>query len=235
MRRSASVAFGSAALLGAALFACGGGEGIPPATATPVGTNATNGTNATAPPIVAKRFHSLRFRASIRFPNGAWKIDDHTFAELHATDEATATVVEFVRWTAPTPQSRDLCTTTALTRGVAGVSDFAPLRPGIAPPARWTVVTDERAATPKAANGAWDGRIVAATEFLGQDRVRGHVALVAANDRECVVAHATTTAAAAEIAPLSERLAVLEATVARGVRLDESKTEPSDLRETIAR
>lgn len=232
MARSVSVSFGSAALLGVALFACGGGEVPPPATPAPVATG--------SPPaaIVAKRFHSLRFRASIRFPDGAWKIDDHTFAELHATDEGTATVVEFLRWTAPTPQSRDLCTATALTRGAAGVADFAPLREGIAPPPRWTVVTDERAATPKAATGVWDGRIVAATELMdargaGGARVRGHVALVAASDRECVVLHVTTTAPAADVAALSERLAVLEATMARGIRLDEPKTDPSGLRETI--
>ena len=160
------------------------------------------------------KFHSVRFRLSVPLPDGkAWRIDDHSQPELHASHDATAS--HLVVWSGSEFDlvNHAACEERARARGLVPEDPKRPLN----------TVEDTVTIGP----AAYDTRLLVAVE-PGKDAnqpVVGHVFAFGAFIRSCLFVHVWTEVPSAKDEEiLSERLALAKVRVVGGITLDPPRT-----------
>jgi hypothetical protein len=202
---------GSAIVLGATLAvcaACGGPPPAPPVTLPPPRPVAVAFPDDPRP---LPRFHSARLAVSLPLPDGhAWRIDDHTQAELVATHAPTRSRVLVAVLRADELVGRQQCETLAHERRLVPSVDLQVLEQEIG-------ITQQ----------SFDTRTLVAVDpgvGPGQPLV-GHVMAFGGFLRKCFVFDFSTEVdGAANEAVLSSRLAYARARILGGLRLDSFDT-----------
>jgi hypothetical protein len=170
-----------------------------------------------APPVVALSlretawapFHSKRHMLTVRLPEGrAWRIDDHTAPELHATHEGTQTELTVAVEGAGELVGRAQCEALSRKKGRVPTGDLRTLE-------------DHVTVGPE----SFDTRVWVAVEIGNKNVLVGHVFAFGGNLRTCLFFHAKTTvpSAGSEIV-LSERLAIAKTGLFGRLELDPPRT-----------
>jgi hypothetical protein len=189
-----------------ALAACGDPAPAPPprtASAAPAARDALRYPNDDGS---WGRYHSKRFNLSFPLPDGkAWRIDDHSRPSLVAMHEATDSKVSVLTTQEDDLVNRHKCEARARALGWVISTTL-------------TTVDDETTIGPE----AYDSRIwVALDARKPGGALEGHVYLFGAFIRRCLLVHVSTTVASAKDEDvLSERLALAQARVVRGLVID---------------
>jgi hypothetical protein len=156
------------------------------------------------------KFHSKRFQLSIPLPDGrAWRIDDHSRAELVAVHGPTSSRATLVVTQEEDLMNRQRCETRARELGHV-------------PNAALTTVEDHVTVGPD----AFDSRVwVALDAGKPGGAVEGHVFLFGAFLRRCLFVHvATAVPSAKDDDVLASRLAIARARIVRGITMDPPRT-----------
>jgi hypothetical protein len=167
-------------------------------------------------------YHSLRFRMSVPLPSRhSWKIDDHSRAELVATDPGTHSKITILSETEPSLVNHQLCEARARALGLAADNVDPASKPAQAPPvAHLQPIEDLVTVGPE----AYDTRVQVAVERgSGQGKMLvGHVFAFGAYVDKCFVFHlATDVRSEEDEQTLSQRLAVARLRILAGIKVDE--------------
>jgi hypothetical protein len=149
------------------------------------------------------RYVSRRHQVSISLPDGrTWTIDDHRSPRLVATQASTDSRLEIETTQEDTLMNRERCESRARARGFIGAEPLS-------------TVHDETFVGP----ADFDSRLwVAVGGPTREGRLEGHVFLIGAHIKQCLVAHYRTSVRAPdEERLLAERLALAEARIVRSM------------------
>lgn len=209
-RASLALAAALSGLALAPLTACGGG-GAPVARA-PAASSSQRPWGRYSDADLA-RYHSARVGASFLLPDRpTWAITDREDAEggwLVARHAASSTVLRARRWDSGIPISRLDCEARAI--------EIAELPKPAEADKRFETLSDQIVSQPK----GWDARHWVATEASPDGRLVGHVFLVSARKRTCLIVHARTDAASElGYAELADRLELLSSRVVGGITVE---------------
>jgi hypothetical protein len=159
-------------------------------------------------------YHSLRFGLTVALPDlQAWKIDDHTRADLQAAEPGTRSSLTVREETEHELVNHKLCEERARALGL--VSD-KPLR----------LIEDVVTTGPE----AFDTRVRVGIESRGPDGpLVGHVVAFGAYVRKCLFFHfSTEVPSTRDDATLSQRLALARVRALGGIKLDELGVVPRE-------
>jgi hypothetical protein len=195
----------------ALLAACGGGEAKGPV-APVASTSAAKPWGRFSDADLA-RYHSARIGVSFLLPERpSWSIVDRDDAEggwLVARHAPSSTVLRARRWDSGIPISRLDCEAHAM--------EIAELPKPAEADKRFETLSDQTVSQPK----GWDARHWVATETTPDGRLVGHVFLLSARKRTCLIVHARTDAASEmAYAELADRLELLSSRVVGGVAVE---------------
>lgn len=156
------------------------------------------------------KFHSKRFFVTIPLPEGkTWKIDDRSNAALFAIQESTSSKLHVIATNEDELVNRQKCEERAKALG------WIPNVP-------LTTVEQHVITGPE----AYDSKVwVALDAGKPGSGLEGHVFLFGAFLRRCLLVHLQTkVASATDEEVLSDRLAVAEARIVRGITIDAPRT-----------
>jgi hypothetical protein len=159
-------------------------------------------------------YHSVRNRMTIPLPSpGAWKVDDHSRAELVATEPSTRSTLVVLSEVEPHLVNHEMCEERARTLGLV-------------PAATLKTIEDAVTVGPE----AYDTRIRVAiqTGSEGDKRLVGHVFAFGAYVKRCLVIHlATEVDSEDDEQTLSQRLALARVRTVGGIKVDSLVTVPA--------